>query len=232
MDVKSALLGGSIAAMLLAGPAAAVPVTLTKLAGVTGGTIANTAVYKADLSILGAFEIAALRIRDTSGGFGGAPGQFSGFDLDAIKISTADCADAGCAAAAMSIAALSLDGGHVFFTPGTQRLPVDPKLFGTDAGGTGVDFAVATLGDFDGESTTLTPDGFLSLGDFGEIAVNLLAAITGAGYFLYIGEVGDNGEVAGSDIEVLSRPVPEPGMIGLLGLSLVGLGVARRRKAA
>ena len=62
----------------------AVPVLFTKLTGVTGGAPAGTAVYRADLSGLGLLDIASITIADNSSGLGGSPGQFTGFDLDAI----------------------------------------------------------------------------------------------------------------------------------------------------
>ena len=115
--------------------------------------------------------------------------------------------------------------------PGRRGPAAGPKLFGTNAAGTGLDDSVATLGAFDGESSTVTPDGFISLGDNGVIAFNLTSAISGLGYFLYIGEVGDNGEVAASDIQVLPTRVPEPGMLGLLRIGIAGFGMMRRRAA-
>lgn len=222
--------GGVLAAMLIAGSAQAVPLSFTKLDGVTGGDIANTAVFKADLSAIDGI-IASIIIRDSGLPSGSSPGQFSGFDLDAIKISATDCATAACAAAAVGLDVFSFLGSSVVFTPGTQAAPADPKLFGTNAAGTGLDNGVATLGAFDGESSTVTPDGFISLGDNGVIAFNLTSAISGLGYFLYIGEVGDNGEVAASDIQVLPTRVPEPGMLGLLGIGIAGFGLMRRRAA-
>ena len=99
------------AALALSAAAHAVPVSLTKLTGVTGGTAAGTAVYKADLSSIGLTSILSIGIRDNSGALGGATGQFSGFDLDAIKLSTTDCADAACAKAlaGLSVPLLAAD---------------------------------------------------------------------------------------------------------------------------
>jgi hypothetical protein len=218
------------AALALAAAAQAVPVTLSKLTGVTGGTLAGTAVYKADLSGIGLASILSIGIRDNSSGLGGAAGQFSGFDLDAIKLSTTDCSDAACAKTAAGLSVFDFTTGTIF-APGSQRAPTDPKLFGTDALGTAVDDAVATLGLFDGESSTVTPFGFLSLGDNGAIDFNLTSAASTLGLFLYIGEVGDNGEVAAGAIIVRdTNSLPEPGGLVLLGLGAAGLASWRRRR--
>ena len=194
------------AGLLTPGIASAVPIALTKLTGLTGGSPAETAAYKADLSTAGIANLVSIAIQDNSAGLGGAPGQFSGFDLDAIKLSTTDCADAACAAAAAGLAVFNFATGMVF-SPGAQRAPADPKLFGTGPTGSTIDDLVATLGSFDGDSSTLLPDGFVSMGDGGIAAFNLTAPTATSGLFLYIGEVGDNGEVAASNIEIRDTPV-------------------------
>ena len=215
--------------------AQAVPITLNQLPGLVGGAPALTGVYQADLNALG-INLASVSISDNSGALGRAVGQFSGFDLDAIVLSTSNCANAACVAGLAGLAVFDFSTSGTFFTPGTQRAPSDPKLFGTDASGLNVDDLVATLGAFDGNATTAIPgaDGFISMGDNGILSFNLTSLVSTAGLFLYIGEVGDNGEVAAGTIEVSDRPVgvPEPGTLALLGIGLVGMGLARRRKKA
>ncbi len=227
-NVRNAIVATALAAA--ASTAAAVPLTLTELTGTTGGSPAETAVFRADLSTAGLGSILSIRIADNSGGLGGSPGQFSGFDLDGIKLSYTECADAACATGLAGLAVFDFSSGALF-APGAQRPIADPKLFGTGPGGNTVDDAIATLGLFDADSSVTVPDGFLSLGDNGTITFNLTAATSTAGLFLYIGEVGNNGEVAASSIEISSSRVPVPGTLALLALGLVPLaGRLRIRK--
>jgi hypothetical protein len=208
-------------ALALIGASHAAVVSFSQL---TGQTATFTGVYKADLSGVGLTTIESVRIADASGGVGGANGQFSGFDLDAIRLSYVDCATAACAATATAEAVFDFSSG-AFFNPGAQRLPFDPKLAGTGPAGNTLDNSVATLQDYDGSGTT----GFISLGDNGVILFNLTAALNTTGLFLYIGEVGDNGEVAASSVTVSDQPgrLPAPAMGALL---LLGLAAMRARK--
>ncbi|MBS0265570.1 MAG: PEP-CTERM sorting domain-containing protein [Planctomycetes bacterium] len=208
--------------VILAGPQAAHAgaVTFTKLSGLTGGNPALTAVYRADLSAVGLEEIVSISITDNSFALGGAGSQFSGFDLDAIMLSTSSVGTAGEAAGLVGLAVFDFSPAGTFFTPGAQRAPPDPKLFGTGSTGNTVDNSVATLGAFDANATIdFGAFGFLSMGDGGQLAFNLTQPVSTAGLFLYISEVGDNGEVAAGSIEVSDRPVgsavPEPSALAL-----------------
>jgi len=221
--LKPILTAGALCLAL--GAAHAVPVTFTKLTGLTGGTLAGTAVYKADLSAFAGQSFASISIADASAGLGGAPGQFSGFDLDAILFSTTDCATAACAKTA-AVSSL-LDYGSMAFTAGGQRPPTDPALFGSN-GSLTVNNAVATLGLFDGESSTTSPFGFLSMGDNGVLSINFFASTDISALRLYIGEVGDNGEVAASSITLSPNRVPEPGTLALMATGLLAFGWRRR----
>lgn len=223
-----------VAFAALAGQVQAVPLSLTKLTGVTGGTLAATAVFRADLGSAGLGTFQSITIVDNSSGLGGSPGQFSGFDLDAILISDQNCATAACVKGLTGLSVFDFGGGTLF-TPGAQRTPADPKLYGTNATGLAVDNALATLGLFDGESSTVTPFGFLSMGDNGVVSFNLTSVLSTTGLFVYVGEVGDNGEALAGSFTISERPVgvPEP---AVLPLTLVALGAAaimlRRRSKA
>jgi hypothetical protein len=223
--MKSAFFGAAFGIAFAAGSANAATVTFTELTGVTGGSPAATGVFRADLSGLSIGDINSITIQDNSSPAAGSPGQFSGFDLDAVIVSSTLITDASQVASLVPIATLDFAGS--ILSPGAQTPPVDPALFGTTGGH--VDLAVATLESFDGNSTTAIPGafGFVSLGVGGKLGINLVSPLAvGPSEYLYIGEVGNNGEVAASTIDISSTPVasPEPSTWAMMAVGFATLG--------
>ncbi|MEI6256211.1 MAG: fibronectin type III domain-containing protein [Planctomycetota bacterium] len=179
-----------------------VPVTFTKLSGVAATA---TGVYRTDVGSIFR-SISSITIRDSGSKFGGAAGKYSGFDLDAVKLSTL------LATAATQIEALS--GLPVFdfsvsgttLAVGTQRPTTNPNEIGQFQGTSGgvIDNTIATLGSFDSNSVTgPSSRGFVSLGDSGAITFTFAQPVVVTGpLYLYIGEVGANGELAASGITI------------------------------
>lgn len=187
--------------------AKSIPVTFTKL---TGHTSRYTAVYRADLSGLPLTSLQSITIIDNSDGLGGARGRFTGFDLDAIMLSNTLEVQASSVQSILTLSLFDFTPRGTIFDPGRQRPPTAPKLFGTYSTGGGVDNAIATLGSFDGKGAWLFKlglDGFVSMGDRGVLSFNLITPASLDGLFLYIGEVGDNGEVAAGEILISDIPV-------------------------
>lgn len=190
-------------------PGESVSLNFTKLAGITGSPTASaTAVYRADLSGIG-FDLRSISIQDSGSGAGGASGQFSGFDLDGIKFSRSLITNAADINALPSLNVFDFSPASTVLVPGTQR-PGDfaaPDLLGTVNGS--VNNAFATLSDFDAYAFADAPNGLVSLGDGGRIGFDLTSPIATSSQplYLYIGEGGDNGEVAAGQISVSNRPL-------------------------
>lgn len=202
----------------------------TKLQGLTGNNSGLTGVYRADLSNLG-FDISSIAITDSNSEKGGQPGKFSGFDLDAIKISNVLVNNAADAKNLSGLNVFDFTSSGTLFTPGTQRSPADSTgLFGTTGGM--IDNSVATLQNFDASPTAdANAFGFVSLGDGGKIVFNLKNAIsTTSPLYLYIGEVGDNGEVVNGQITVSDKPLEVPEPTSLAAVSLLGIYFAASRR--
>jgi hypothetical protein len=219
--MKKIILIFCVITSLSRGECAADFVDMTKLPGTTGGSPAETVVYRGELTGLAPALIASITIQDASFGLGGAPGQFSGLDLDAIKLAYGSAGDASSAVTLPSVPAFDFSRSGVSFSPGDMRPPFDANLFGTDSSGNNPDFSVSTLGTFDGNSTTSVPGafGFLSLGDGGSITFTLSSPVPSRGLFLYIGEVEDEGEDL--TVSVVTTGIPEPSSAALLGTGAI-----------
>ncbi|MCC5635529.1 PEP-CTERM sorting domain-containing protein [Nostoc sp. CHAB 5844] len=213
--------------------AATIALGFTKLTGVTGGSPATTAVFRAEISTSNFGDVTSIVIKDNSNRTGGSAGNVSGFDLDAIKLSYVAVNSAADVNAISALDLFDFSPTGTIFTPGTQRPPTAPELFGTTGGN--INNAVATLGSFDANSTTnpRTMFGFVSLGDSGQVIFNLKRPISLENpLYFYIGEVGDNGEVATGEVIVSQppSPVPEPSSLAAFSLAGIYLAVRYRRK--
>ncbi|MCU0561341.1 MAG: hypothetical protein MUD16_14255 [Desulfobacterales bacterium] len=134
-SLRGALAVGCIVlAAFIAAPAAAVPITFVKLAGLTGGSPAHTAIYRADLSSI-SFDILSISISDNSFGIGGANGKFSGFDLDAIKLSSTFATSASDAAALMGLGVFDFSAAGALFTPARPTCAGGPEAVRHERGG-------------------------------------------------------------------------------------------------
>jgi Ca2+-binding RTX toxin-like protein len=185
-------------------PGTSVSLNFTKLPGLVSapGGILPTAVWVADLSKLGV-DLRSLNIADSNSKSGGGAGYFSGFDLDGIKLSHTLINSATQVEALPGLDVFDFSAAGTFLTPGTQRSPgpYKPDLSGTINGY--VDNGLVRLDRFDGTGT-----GDFSLGDGGKVGFNLTNPVpTKEPLYLYIGENGDNGEVAAGNISVSNRPI-------------------------
>jgi VCBS repeat-containing protein len=196
-------------------PGTNVSLKFTKLPGVAGpaGSL-GTAIFVADLAKVG-FDIKSLNFADSGSLIGGAPGRFSGFDLDAIKFSHTLINDASQIATLPNLSELDVfDFTPVGtrFTPGTQHSPVDPtrqELFGTVNGL--IYDGLATLSTFDAFNYFADDRAFgaVSLGDGGKVGFNLTQAVstTNAPLYLYVGEAANNGETPDGAITASNREI-------------------------
>ncbi|MEO0970262.1 MAG: hypothetical protein AAFX80_18520, partial [Cyanobacteria bacterium J06639_18] len=186
------------------------PLSFEKIDGVTGFND-GTGVFRADLSDI-EFDINSINIVDSGSGQGGATGKFSGFDLDAIKISNVKIDNAQEVNNISGLDIFDFSPDRTILAPGTQR-PGDfggSELIGTANGK--IDNASATLGSFDSNSSTASFDGAVSLGDGGKIAFDLKKTVEqGQPLYLYIGESGNNGETPEGLVTVSNQNLIDTG---------------------
>ncbi|MBW4617542.1 MAG: choice-of-anchor L domain-containing protein [Desmonostoc vinosum HA7617-LM4] len=184
---------------------ASIPLQFQKLAG---STSTGTGVFRADLSSIGV-DLNSLTIADNGSGKGGAGGKFSGFDLDAIKLSRTLVTSAADIAALPGLDVFNFSPIGTILTPGTQRPstvpPFDPVA--ADLNGTLngiVNNAIATLGKFDSNSTATKS---ATLGDGGEIRFDLTSPVsTDSPLYLYVGDAGNDDGTPLGNVNASNQP--------------------------
>lgn len=223
---------GAVVALSASANAVEIPVETLGF-DVPGGTADGTLVQRVNLGLAGTSTINTIVLTDTSGGTGGDPGVFSGYDLDAFVLDRdGDIATTG-DQVAFSGLNLTFNGGTIRPT-GTSGGSQDPSpinnigtYFGTDNGGNIIGSTV-TLDTFDGENVAsiFNSDGFLSFGDGGELILSFADVLVGGGLYLIFGEVGGQGESLRVDVP---GQVPLPGAVWLF-LSAIAIlfGISRR----
>lgn len=190
-------------------PGISVPLNFTRLSGVAGDTSDNqpgSAVFVANLSNLG-FDLRSLTIGD-SGSPGGAAGRFSGFDLDAIKLSRTLVTSAAQVQALPGLNVFDFSPLGTTFIPGDQTPTNNPNFIGDLVGTINgyIHNGSATLGSFDGTGSVGNPKGFASLGVNGKVGFDLTSAVSpGQPLYLYVAEAGNNGEQLDGNISVSNR---------------------------
>jgi hypothetical protein len=225
--VRSALIGLLLPLTVSSSRADTAEVSFVRL---SGSVAQGTAIFRADLSGVSFDEIYSITLIDSNSQTGGSPGQYSGFDLDAIKISTTLATTASEASAAVAMDVFDFNPTGTFLIPGTQRPPVDSKLNGTDETGLNVDPNWATLGAFD---AIFFSTGSVTLGDGGRLSFNLTSPVSAEGLYIYLGEVsGSAGEGIAGSLIVSTLPVPEPATTALWAAGLACLYGIRRRHLA
>jgi Ca2+-binding RTX toxin-like protein len=188
------------------------------------GIFNSSNVYVADLTGLG-IDLKSLTLRDSNSHQGGGDGRISGFDLNAIIVSTTEL-KAGDSLDALNDPSLmprldvfDFSAAGTFLKPGTQRSPSSgADLYGTIQFGPDdaiLDNGFANLSRFDNPIGTFGPRGFVTLGDGGEIGFNLTpeqGLSTDGPLYLYVAEAfAGTGEQLTGQISVSSNLIQPDG---------------------
>ncbi|MGD8808975.1 MAG: hypothetical protein PVG24_05185 [Gammaproteobacteria bacterium] len=217
-----------------AASAAVLPVVDMGTAPGTDGTL----LQRIDLGqgATGLTSINTIVLTDISGGSGGDEGVFSGYDLDAFILDRDGDFNTSGDQVTLSGLSLTFTGGTTRPTADPTKLPSAPAdvgtYFGTDFNTNSIKPGTTTLGTFDAVNIShiQNSDGFLTLGDGGELVISFADILTAGGLYLFIGEVGGQGEAI--QVEVPGQ-VPLPGAVWLfLSAIAVLFGFSRRRSIA
>jgi hypothetical protein len=202
----------------------------------TAGGNGGTGIDYVDLSALvgAGQQITSIKIVDDATQDGGSPGKYSGYDLDAIKISStnlnvndatqlASLNDAG-----FGLNVFNFNTGGYIFNPGTIRPSTDPNLQGALFGSP----QTSTLNTFDADESVEPRTGEFSLGEGGSIEFLLTQALsTNTPLYLYAGEGGNNSLASSIVVTTQATAVPEASStLGLLAFGVVGAGSLLKRK--
>jgi len=227
------LLVGFGTAVALGAPAVAVELPVETVGFVVpGGGADGTLIQRVDLGLAGTAAINTISLTDDSGGAGGAPGVFSGYDLDAFILDRdGDITTAGDQVAFAGLG-IAFAGGAIRPTADPAQMPSVPDdvgtYFGTDNLGA-IDASAASLGEFDAVdvASIFSANGFLSFGDGGELVLTFSDVAVAGGLYLIFGEVGGQGESLRVSVP---GQVPLPGAVWLF-LSAIAIlfGISSRR---
>ena len=222
----------SLALSLLSLPlgAANVPITFTN-----DRAEWQTSIFRGSLNGTGLSQLGLISIVDSNSGTGGAPGVFSGFDLDFIFLDLdGNYATAGDRIFGETFSFLTGDirpTSNPSFQPTVNRPGPTSGSFAENT----IDPNLSTLNTRDGLFNpffqhTDHVSGSLTLGDGGSLTVGLASPVTLSGSeALFIGEVGvGTGELAGASVTV--SPVPEPASFAMWCMGLLGISVWCRQK--
>ncbi len=171
------------------------------------GGINNSGVFVADVSNLG-FDLKLLTFADSGSLFGGLNGKYSGFDLDAIRLSNQLVTKAADINLATAIDVFDFSPVGTIFTAGSQRIPFDipyTELYGTVNGY--INNGIANLAEFDKGIPGV--DDSVSLGDNGRVSFNLTTPVSTSTQplYLYVGESANNGETPDGLFSASNREV-------------------------
>jgi Ca2+-binding RTX toxin-like protein len=184
------------------------------------GQVEHSGIYVLDLQSSGLTTIKSITIQDdniVSGGSGGA----SGFDLDFIKLSTVATTNPKSVGSLADLGAFDFTNGVAFhagfmrdWETGDDAVWNTTHLYGTTVGNA-YSAAFSTLAIRDGVPGPT--NGQISFGEGGSITFTLTHAVSTAGLFLYLGDVGNGNDAAFVTVSDDAQPPTDPGGVTVVG---------------